>query len=345
MPYDLDNNLRPSLEELAAYLEQLDEDTAALLSELDETNERLARQLAKLLEKLQTRQKQYDEEVMQPLDAFEQMLPVMADQSRFLMIVLHQMDLAERLASLKGRRGEDDPRLKTRMRDLEEEQLELRNELSEVLENLLDHAERLSEEPELEQIAEQIRKFVRDVEDGGAQQAMSAAVAALSEFDGARGYEKAQEAADLLADFLDVCEQMNGACRGYMMGIPRIGDCLGNTIAQLLGEMGWGDGAGGYGGGHSSRSGWGRSSGLYGGLPGMDESYRNGFGEGRGRVPSSGHDGHDNGPGGVNPDQSTWNDTEAEQSAGGMGEGMIPVRYRRRIGQYFRRLAEEWQDY
>ena len=46
------------------------------------------------------------------------------------MLVLWQQDLAERLASLKGHDGEDNPALKARMRDLEQEQRQIRDALA-----------------------------------------------------------------------------------------------------------------------------------------------------------------------------------------------------------------------
>ena len=46
---------------------------------------------------------------------FEAILPLLADQQRFVQLALWQRDLAERLASLKGKEGKDNPALKARI--------------------------------------------------------------------------------------------------------------------------------------------------------------------------------------------------------------------------------------
>ena len=113
---------------------------------------------------------------------------------------------------------------------------------------------------------------------------------------------------------------------------------MGNTIAQLLAAMGMGSGMGGNGG----MGGYGMV-GLYGGLPDM-------FGQGgrvrrrpRGRRPPGG---------GANgrsrtariPTRRSRDELFAPGAAGGAGEGAVPVRYRRQVGQYFQRVAEETEE-
>ena len=65
------------------------------------------------------------------------------------MLAQWQQDLAERLASLKGRDGEDNPALKARMRDLEQEQRQIRDALAKLLDDIQEHSEKLPDKPEL----------------------------------------------------------------------------------------------------------------------------------------------------------------------------------------------------
>ena len=66
---------------------------------------------------------------MEPMELLEVVFPLLVDQQRFVVLAMRQEDLAQRMAALKGHDGEDDPALKTRMRDLEHEQRQIRREL------------------------------------------------------------------------------------------------------------------------------------------------------------------------------------------------------------------------
>jgi len=349
LPYDLDKNLGPQLETLGGMTDEMAEALAKLLEESDLDNEALKKQLDKLLERLGANRKAFQQRVSVPMELLAVIFPLVADQSRFVQLVLHQMDLAERLAALKGRDGEDNPALKTRMRELEEEQRSIRQQLGELLDDIEDHVERLPDEPRFDGLRETAAKFVRDVRASGASEAMAAAEAGLAEFSGTTGYEKAREAAEILQRFLKRCE--GEGCMGAMacqslIFQPGLGDCLGNTIAQLLAEMGLSPGAGmgtgvgtGAGSGFSARRSGMSNFGLYGGLPGMAGAGEGDFGEGAGTGDDPGRG--DGGPGGRNPDQDTLADTPAADNAGGAGQVVVPLQYRRRVGEYFQRVAEE----
>ena len=144
------------------------------------------------------------------MEFLEAVFPLLVDQDRFTVLVLRQQDLAERLASLKGHDGEDNPALKGRMRDLEHEQRLLREELGALLDDIEDHVARLPDEPKLKKLRETATKFVKDVRASGAASAMADAEAALAEFSGTRGHAKAKEAADILEKFLKRCSAKGG---------------------------------------------------------------------------------------------------------------------------------------
>ncbi len=96
--------------------------------------------------------------------------------------------------------------------------------------------------------------------------------------------------------------------------------------------MGMGSGPGGMMGGYSMM-------GLYGGLPemfgGKEGETADFQGGGAGRVGRQGK------PQGENPDEARAEDVFAPGAAGGAADAAVPVRYRRQVGQYFERIAEE----
>ena len=137
-----------------------------------------------------------------------------------------------------------------------------------LLDDIQEHSEKLPELPELRELRETAQKFVGEVRGSGAVEAMTAAEQALAEFAPTRGYEKAKEAADILAKFLKRCHGMGNCADGALRLQPSLCQGMGNTVAQLLAGMGMGQGGGG-GMGMSDGMGMGgySSVGLYGGSP------------------------------------------------------------------------------
>ena len=99
-------------------------------------------------------------------------------------MVARQRSLASRLESLKDKDAGDDPRLKARMRDLEDEQRELREELAELLDDIDDHITRLPDDPKFDDLATTAREFVDAVRASGADTAMTEGETGLAEFSG-----------------------------------------------------------------------------------------------------------------------------------------------------------------
>ena len=117
---------------------------------------------------------------------------------------------------------------------------------------------------------------------------------------------------------------------------PILCNGLGDTIAQVLGQM-MGSGMGGNG----MMGGYGMV-GLYGGLPdtfGYAGEYGDSHGGGADRL--AGPQGR---PHGENPDEARPDEMSSPGAATGAGEGAAPVRYRRQVGQYFQRVAEETEE-
>lgn len=348
LPYDADRNLAAELEALAQRTERMAKAWGTLLEKAAISRELLERQLQQLADELRAGRQQYAQRALMPLELLEALFPLIADESRFVMLALRQIDLAERMASLKGRGGEDNPALRARLRDLEEEQREIREQLDGLLAEIEDHARQLPEDEQFALLRRTAIEFANRVRASGASAAMEEAEAALAEFAGERAAAKAREAAEILRKFIAWCErsgmaEIAGHCLAFQ---PALSHCLGDTISQLLAGMGLpAHGSGGFGagsgqGGYTAyRGGW-QNVGVYGSLPGMGDALG-------ARVARQGSDaGAATGGARASARDSAspvdWN-VAAESAASGAGPAQIPLRYRQRVGQYFRRLAEEWE--
>jgi hypothetical protein len=331
LPYDLDKHLTPQLQALGQLTEEMAKDLERLEGEKGLQNAAVAGALSNLAKRLAAGRKLFDDRAAKPLEYFEAVFPLLVDEHRFVALAHWQHDLAERLASLKSR-GRDDPAAKARMRDLEQEQHQIVDALAKLLDDIQEHSQKLPETPELADLRRTAQQFVGDVRASGAAEAMSAAEAALAEFNAGRAQKKAEEAAAILDGFIKRCQQQmgEGTCRGLRFQ-PTLSECMGNTLEQLMAGMGSGSGMSGYG-----------LIGLYGGLPemfGADGKFGGFFG---GRQRAS--DGHGGQPHGENPDEARPGELFAPGTAGGTGDGAVPIRYRRQVGQYFERVREQTEE-
>ena len=256
------------------------------------------------------------------------------------MLVLWQQDLAERLASMKGQDKEDNPALKARMRDLEEEQRQVRDALARLLDDIQEHVDKLPEKPELKDLRKTAQEFVEEGAGSGASEAMAAAEAALAEFAGTRGYEKAKEAADILAKFLNECQGCkNCACNGMRLvfqaeAVQIDGQHAGQLLAGLGMGTGMGDGTGPAWDGDAADSARSASSAACPRCPASRRAAK--------AVPTTwrGARAMPPRPPARIPTQAAG-DAVVPGQAAGVSEGAVPARYRRQVGQYFQRIAEE----
>jgi hypothetical protein len=303
-------------------------------------NGELAKQLKKLAEKLGAERQKFDEGVTKPLDHFAKVFPLLEDQARFIELVAAQKDLAERLAAVKGKDQVDDPALKARMRDLEREQLRLRESLLELLDQIEAHAKQLPDEPDFNKLAGDAIGFAIEVRASNVEGVMIQAETALAEFSGTKGHEKAVDAARILDEFVKKCEGIGEAGSACLSFQPTLSQCLGDTIAQMLADAGLGSGQqGGFGqgqgNGYSSRRGS-RNVGIYGGMPGRTPQAGGSGGQGKEGQTGSGQFGsrnQANDPGLV--------EANSAGGASGAAQGAAPLRYRQRVGEYIQRINEE----
>jgi len=340
LPYDLDKQLSEELEKAAKLTEEAAKDVEKMSGD-GLKNESAKEQLSEISKKLGAGKQSFDQATMPHLELLGAVLPLKAAENRFIEIVMRQRDLAERLSSLKGHDQEDDPAIKARMRELEEEQRQLQEALNMLMDDIVEHAKMLPEREELEQLRETALDFVAAVRSSGAQGAMNEAQSALAEYSGTVGHAKATEAADILEGLLPQCQGGMGECAGQCLKFsPSMGNCLSQTLDQLLRNMGFGSGTGGSGmmgtgfGMGAQRGG--PNVGLYGALPGMSS-----FVDAQGRQSGGqAFGGSGNGVGGMNPDDEVGYEVFVEGTVGGSSEGVIPLRYRQAVGRYFQRIVE-----
>ena len=218
------------------------------------------------------------------------------------------------------------------MRDLEEEQRQIRDALASFLDDMQEHIDKLPDKEELKELRETAQKFVKDVRGSGASEAMAAAESALAEFDRTRGHKKAKEAADILEKFIKECNGMRQLrLQGAEVPAELCARGLGNTIAQLLA-----------GDGHGRRHGRRQRNGRL--RP--DRPLRRtaaGVGKSRAKRPAAAKatPAERAARRSANPDEARPGELFAPGAAAGASEGAVPVRYRRQVGQYFQRVAEE----
>jgi hypothetical protein len=237
------------------------------------------------------------------------------------------------------------------MRDLEAEQSRNRTELASLLDEIEEHVTQLPDEDDYDELRQTALEFVKAVRGSGASEAMTEAEEGLRDFSGKRGHTGAKKAADILEKFLGKCQGMGlggagGACLKFQPGMgsnPGMGNSIAQTIQQLLQNSGMpANGMGGQGAGSSGYSAQQNSLnnvGLYGNdsqssvqsNQGADRSDKSRPGNAR-RGQFGGSDANKGEPG------AKLNNPTA---ASGTGEANVPIRYRRKVGRYFQRIADE----
>ncbi len=352
LPYDIDRNLSRELESLAKSLEQLSREAEQLAKDAGQKNGAAAERLAELARRLGLGRKDLKDKALAPIEHLALVYPLIEDQARFVQLYFRQRDLAVRTDALKGKDGADDPARKARMRDLEAEQKQIRTELARLLDDIEDHARLLPEDPQLAALRETAQSFVASVRASGASEAMTDAEAALAAFAGTRSFESTRKAADILETLIAQCSgdgAMGQACEGSLKFQPALPGNLGNSIAQMLasaglplpgqfGKPGSGMGAG-TGDGFSARQNNLKNVGLYGSMPTLAASDRRGSGQSaaaRGLAGSGGSTAARRAP-----------ETTAASSAlraAGQAQTTVPAPYRRRVADYFQRIADEIGD-
>lgn len=333
LPYEMEALLTKALREQIEQLTKLREQTEKLLGKDSPTEEEVQELLKKMLEELR-QSRGAMQQAMAPLKWIEAVMPLMIDQERYLLLAAQQKELAKRMKAFEGKDNPDDPKLKVRMQELQEEQKQIGEALSLLLADIQLHAANLPEIPELEKLRWTAIEFADAVNESDASETIEAAVRALAEFQGTEAAKQSQQASDILEKFISKCEGMGEQASNCP---PSFQPCLSqmeSTMQQLLKQMLGGLGNNG-GGGYGMRGPGSRSTGLYGQMPGMPRDFggRQGAGNSQGDAEHAYQDTD-------NPDQDTWSDVQQDVSTSGDSEATVPVRYQRRVGTYFQRILE-----
>ncbi len=351
LPYDLDRELAKELDPLADQLKEMALELRKRSEQQDQTIEQLAQELKEMQEQLQQERREFDENVSEPLELLAGVLDLMKDQARFSELFQQQESLAERLSSLKNRDGEDNPPLQRRMRDLEAEQERVRQELSQLMDDIESHAGQLPEHEELNELREQAQEFCKACKASGATDSMKDAETGLAEFSGSKGHAGARDAKEKLEQLLEKSDEMQaGTGEGMQRSLsfkPSLGQAAGKTLQQLLAEAGLSPGQSpgrggqqGAGGGRSARRNSMDNVGLYGGQPeDQPRSSMQSQPDHRQQGKFARRFGGDE----RRPEDGTGGVLQGTQ-ASGRAEAQAPAVYRRRVAAYFERVVDELNE-
>lgn len=351
LPLDLDQELAPQLKQMADKLRELSEQMAKSASSPATTNAEAQEEMQRQLSEMQQQHKKHDDEAMEPLKHMEQVLPLKQAESEFTQLTQRQRQLADRLQSMQNQNAAEDPTVRARMRELEEEQHRLREQLDDLLDRIEEHADNLPEDPALDELRTTAKEFANAVRESEAGSEMAGAEGSLTKFNGGQGHEHADKAATLLEQFLSQCKGMGKQCQSS--GVPKFGpslaQCMANTLSQLAPGsmpgmkqgnkpgMGMGTAAGG---GYSSQMSTMKNVGMYGGMPQYNPANT-----------TMGESESDN-IGGVFTDPFAGNRADggsgftARQGnpAFGGADWGVPIQYRRQAGRYLQGLAEDLEE-
>jgi hypothetical protein len=335
---DLDDALTNQLQRLSRRLEQEANALEALSRRQGLTSGQIAAALDALANTLDHEKQALGEGAVEPVELLAKVFPLLEDSARFVELYLRQRDLAARLKAVSDVEREKDPNRRVRLRERQAEQEHVRKALARLLDDIENHVTALPDDPAVEELRASAAKFVEEVRASGASEAMAEAEAGLAEFSGKRGYEGARTAVELLDAFVgkgSLSEGMSGAGTAFLRFHPMLTKALGRTVEQLLAAAGHSPQAseGGGRGASSARNPF-DNVGLYGTLPGLGQSAV--AGPAGGGSPGAGGRSRD-GPLLTEP----VNSAAGKARPAGASEVTVPLPYRRRVAEYFQRVADD----
>lgn len=339
LPVDLDKALNESLKDAQSALKQA-ADAARGASMPNQSASEAHKQMLAACQAMGKGRQQLKENVTDPLEHLTAIYPLIEDQARFLQLAAAQKDLAFRLASMETQKGDDNPQLKARMRELQDEQQQLREALRKLADDIRDHASKLPDDPKLQQLRETASDFVAKLDASGAADHMQKAEQALQEFAGTRASIGANDAARALDSLIAKCKGMGEEGEQCLAFQPKLSEGLGDSLQQLLDSAGMGAGRMGMGqGGYSAQRSTLKNVGLYGARPRAGkESSPTGDGRAdRGVASNAGGNPDAN----ANPDGAT---SARGSDASGQGDAPVPPQYKNRVSDYFRSVADELEQ-
>ncbi len=353
MDIDIDRELAEMLKELA---EQTKE-TAQQMKQMAEDqegkrplNESEQESLKALRDKTKSDRDQLQEEAIDPLNELSKTLPLMQDKERFDELVKNQKELAERMQSLADA-DPNDPSNERRMMEMEAAQEQLRQELNELAESMEENASQLPETEEFSELKQSSQQLAQGMKQSGAPELMNDAQKSLLKSKFKQAAENAKAAADSLDALLPESNSMGDSAEKSLQGAFQKpgksgGPKLGRTLEQLKQRMnqkgkkpGQGQGGsqpgepGGANNGFSSRSPNQQNIGMYGSMPTPSPSSQGRSDKvSQGSATQSEIAKQGNGKSGTSESQSS--------DAAGQSQQNIPIQYRQRVSDYYRRINE-----
>lgn len=334
-PVDFDRDLESKIDEMSDNMLEISREIRELLKKIEDDkidNDELKQRLKELREKLEGIREEFNNNVMQPLDELSKLFPLMQLQQAYSQLTLRQRNLADRLRTLDGQDDEDDPNKKRRMRELSQEQGGLLDALDELLFQIENEALQLPAKEEFNELRDSAIEFAGKVADSEAMPEQQLAKDGLAEFSGSAGFKHAKRAAEILESFIEKNDQMGEQAQqqGQKIFNPQQGKPkLGNSMRQLMDMFGPKNGQ------QQGRS----NRGLYGDNRQANQQKKRGGGQGE-----------DNRGAGSNFSISENSNSdpgdEINRASGSTGSSQVtvPLRYERKVGEYFRRIVEEIGD-
>lgn len=283
------------------------------------------------MDQIRDKQKQ---QINQPLDALRKIAPLIAAESKFVQLVARQRLIVDQLDRFRKLDSIHDQADRQEIVKLREQESEIRRAMSELMDEIESQAEKLGDDPDLQDLKQSSLKFVAAIRSSQIDPALAEARRSLSRFHGSDSYAHALAALEEMEKFLRQC-QSNSAAAGQCLkkkfapGLPREGS--GNSLAQMLAQMGLNPGNGS---GYSMRGNSGQNIGLYGNQP-FAQRTGSGRGETGGMTPSRGE--RSVGSGNNIASQGMMELPETARTSA----RDVPLRYRKQTEIYLRRLAEQ----
>lgn len=357
LPVDIDKGMNEQLSEMSEKLGEMARRMQELQEKLQsgqQLSEQEQQELDDLMQQLDQMKQQHQEAAMNPTERMSKILPLAADQQRFSQLARRQRSLADRLDALQAA-DMSEPAVKRRADELRREEQQLQVALSQLLEDIESHVKQLPDDPELDKLRQTATDFVDDVRASQADPTMSETQQELLADQPSKASEKANKAAEILESFLSRCDSMGGeACQNCEASFnPSAGGAKpGNSVQQLLSQMGLGQGQSGMkpgagqgrsqgtgpGGGYSLPQNTLDNIGVYGGLPIQESTPRRGDGE----KSDGGFATYEQG--GAADASKGGNQSSGEASSRGDSGAVVPSVYQKQVSDYFRQLAEELGD-
>lgn len=346
LPFDVDQQLSPQLGEMAETLRKMSQEVEDAAEDEELTKEQLQKMIQQQQEILQNEQAKHDEQRMEALERLKQVLPLKQDQQAIEKLTQRQRNLADRLSSLQNYEGHDDPAKKARLRELEAEQRDLRNQLTDLIDKMEEDAAKLGDDEQLDKLRDMALDCAKSLRECGANESMIDAEEGMGQFSGSKGHEGAKEAAEALEKLADQAQQMGDHSRDSLTGDdPFLERSLRMSLDQLAPGSGQSRGqqqgqGTGNGDGESSLMDSRKNVGMYGGNPLMEPTESK-FGSSDQNTATA------TSPGVMSDETGTeGGGFKASQSnpAYGGAEWGVPLRYQRQAGRYLQTLAEELEE-